>query len=110
MPSKKEPKAVSLSELVKSVASELRIVKADKPAPGQEVMTLTNCDIELSVAATMEGSAGIKFYVVEIGGKGSATASHKITLKFTSTGVAAAVQRTAQSDEEVPAARPNPNR
>ncbi|HEY6372168.1 MAG TPA: trypco2 family protein [Candidatus Sulfotelmatobacter sp.] len=111
MSPKKEPTPVSLSELVKSVAAELRIVKADKPAAGEEVITLTNCDIELSVAATMEGSAGIKFYVVEIGGKGSATASHKITLKFSApAGVIAAVQRKAQSNEEIPAPKPNVNK
>ncbi len=111
MPAKKGSTPVSLSELVKNVACELRLLKADKPASGEEVISLTNCDIELSVEATMEGSAGIKFYVVELGAKGSARASHKITLKFASpAGAVAAVQSVRAPDDEVPAARRNPNR
>jgi len=111
MPAKKEPTPISLSQLVESVASELRIVKAKRPPVGEDVITLTNCDIELSVEASVEGSAGIKFYVVEVGGKGSATTSHKITLRFSApAGVVAAVQRAAPPDEEVPSARRNPNR
>jgi hypothetical protein len=34
----------------------------------------------------VEASGGLKFYVVELGGKGAASASHKITLKFSASG------------------------
>jgi hypothetical protein len=77
---KKTP--ITLSELIESVSVELRTIRANKPAEGEEVIALTNCEIELSVAATTEGSAGIKFYVIEFGGKGSATASHKTKPTF----------------------------
>ncbi len=100
---------ISLSALVKNVASELRALKQSPPKPGEEVMTLTNCDIELSVGATLEGNAGLKFYVIEIGGKGSATASHKITLKFAASGSAIlAVASQVRPAEGGPVSRPNP--
>ena len=104
---KNEP--LSLSGLVEHVASELRTIKAKKPSAGQEVITLSGCEIELSAAATLEGSAGIKFYIVELGGKGSKTASHKIKLTFTAaSGIVAAQTRTVSGER--PVVTPNPSK
>jgi hypothetical protein len=83
---------VSISDLVKDVASELRTLKNSPPRRGEEVMTLSECEIELSVGATMEASGGLKFYVVEVGGKGSTSASHRIKLKFSASDAAFAVR------------------
>jgi Trypsin-co-occurring domain 2 len=55
---KKKP--VSLSELIESVPVELRTIRENTPAKGEEVLALTSCEIELAVAATTEGSAGIR--------------------------------------------------
>jgi NTP-dependent ternary system trypsin peptidase co-occuring protein len=61
------------------------------------VLALTSCEIELSVTATTEGSTGIKFYVIELGGKGSATASHNIKLTFAAAGEIFAIQRSVEA-------------
>ena len=73
---------ISLSTLVRQAAAELRDLKAVPPIPGQEVMSFTECSIELSVTVTNEASGGLKFWVVEAGGKAVGSQAHKITLKF----------------------------
>ena len=61
------------------------------------MLALTSCEIELSVMATTERSTGIKFYVIELGEKGSATASHSIKLTFAAAGEIFAIQRSVEA-------------
>lgn len=74
-------KALSLSELINDVANELRIAKslsADK-AP---VMEFTECELELQVNIAVEGNAGIKFWIIDIGGGAKQEKTHTIKIKF----------------------------
>jgi hypothetical protein len=66
---------VSISDLVKDVASELRTLKNSPPRRGEEVMTLSECEIELSVGARWRPLAGSSTWSVG----GSTSASHRIS-------------------------------
>ena len=79
-------KPVSLTELVQDVARQLRELKKQQPPPGEAVIGFKECEVELSVGATVEVGGGIKFWVLEVSGKGSTSATHKIKLTFSALG------------------------
>jgi len=77
------PSFLSLSQIVKATADELRTIHATEPKPDQGVMKFTECEIELSVLAKVEANGKVKFWVVEAGGGASYENASKVTLKFT---------------------------
>jgi Trypsin-co-occurring domain 2 len=58
---------VTLSELVKYTASELRKVKQESPKDGLPVMQFKECELELKVTISAEGGGGIKFWIITAG-------------------------------------------
>lgn len=76
------PTLVSLHDLVKSAADELRLVHADEPRDA--VMKFTECEIELAVTVSADAKGGIKFWVIEAGAGAAYENAQKITLKFSS--------------------------
>jgi len=74
--------AQTLSQLIKNVADELRKAKTEPPPPAGTVMRFKECEIELNVKLSFEGSAGLRIWVIEAGGKGAREAGHTIRLKF----------------------------
>lgn len=74
-------KALSLSELINDVANELRIAQSlsQEKSP---VMGFTECELELQVNIATEGKAGIKFWIIDIGGGANKEKTHTIKLKF----------------------------
>lgn len=77
-----EKSGLTLSELVKQAAGELRKVKAEEPPPDEAVMQFIECQIDLNVKVSVEGRAGIKFWILDVGGKAARDKGHMIRLKF----------------------------
>jgi len=75
-------RGLTLSELVAHTAEELRRVKEQEPPPEDAVMRFTECEMELAVKVTVEGHAGIKIYILDVGGGGTHEAANTIRLKF----------------------------
>ncbi len=74
-------KALSLSELITNIADELRIAK-NKNANEKAVMAFKECELELKVNIKVEGTAGIKFWIIEFGGGAARERGHTIKMKF----------------------------
>ncbi|MEO6721328.1 MAG: trypco2 family protein [Ferruginibacter sp.] len=74
---------LSLSELIKTVADELRLANENSKEK-TPVMKFTECELELKVNVAVEGKAGIKFWIVDIGGGGKKENAHTIKVKFNS--------------------------
>jgi hypothetical protein len=99
------PSFISLSEIVKSTADELRLIHKDEPTADAAVMKFTECEIELSVLAKVEADGKVKFWVVEAGGGASYENASKVTLKFTAlpgNGILAAVQGAQSGPAPLP--------
>lgn len=75
------PKLISLPDLVKSAADDLRTIQ--KAQPNDAVMQFSECEVELEVVASVDAKGSVKFWVVEAGGGASYENSQKIKLKFT---------------------------
>jgi hypothetical protein len=75
------PKLISLPDLVKGAADDLRKIHADEPK--DTVMQFSECEVELAVVATAEADGKVKFWVVEAGAGVSYENSQKVKLKFT---------------------------
>jgi len=72
---------IGLGDLITRTANEIR--KARDAAPKDDpVLTLSGCELELSVTVSAEGSAGIKVWLLDLSAKGDLERSSKITLKF----------------------------
>ena len=76
-------KPISLSDLVKQTADELRKVSELPPPPGKAVMQFQECELELAVTVAGEAEGGIKFWVLTAGTKVSGEKVSRIKLKFT---------------------------
>lgn len=72
---------VSLSDIVRSAADELREVKEAEPQ--DPVMTFEKCEIELSVATEVSPGGKLKFLIFEGGVDAKRANTHKVTLTFT---------------------------
>jgi hypothetical protein len=71
---------IELSDMVSYVISQIQT--AHQRAASQYTLSLDECTIEMNVTVTREGGAGIKAYVVEIGGSMAAERVHKVTVQF----------------------------
>jgi hypothetical protein len=78
------PKLVTLSELVKTTADELRAIHNAEPKASDAVMRFSECEVELAVAVAADVDGKVKFWVVEAGSGVSYENSQKVKLKFTS--------------------------
>lgn len=76
------PKLVSLEDIVKTTADELRAIRNSQPADA--VMEFSECEVELEVVASADTEGKVKFWVVEAGAGASYENSQKVTLKFKS--------------------------
>lgn len=91
---KKKVPGLSLSELIRSTADELR----DAKNTGDDaVIELSECELELSVSAAAEGSGGIKFWLIDAGASVKGETVSKIHLKFKPVG---AQQFPSQEEDE----------
>ena len=94
------PKLISLSELVKSTADELRAIQSNEPRTPSPVMRFTECEVELAVAVGADAEGKVKFWVVEAGTGLSYENTQKVKLKFSAIPGAPPIQ--------APAVRPGP--
>ena len=62
------PEEIGLQELLYQVKKELLAQSPDDPVP---LFYVEGVDLELSITARKEAQAGVKIYVVDIGGGGS---------------------------------------
>ncbi|MEU6584025.1 trypco2 family protein [Nocardia sp. NPDC046763] len=69
---------IELSDMIRYLESELTAAQAGSG----DGLTLDECVIELNIAVKYEGNAGIKAYVVTIGGGISSAQTHKVSAKF----------------------------
>jgi NTP-dependent ternary system trypsin peptidase co-occuring protein len=74
------PKLISLPDLVKSAADDLRAIRTAEPK--NSVMQFAECEVELAVVATAEADGKVKFWVVEAGAGVAYENSQKVKLKF----------------------------
>ncbi|MEV4437496.1 trypco2 family protein [Streptomyces sp. NPDC049577] len=72
-----------LLEFAAQLADEIRRVRDNPPPPGNEVIQLTECSIEMAMEVKKEAKGGIKVYVLELGGAVSTARTNKVILKFT---------------------------
>jgi hypothetical protein len=70
----------TLAQLVETTANELRAVRAG--ASDDAVIKFTGCELELAVTVSAESGGGIRFWLVELSGKGKAETVSKVKLKF----------------------------
>lgn len=77
-----EENSIGLAELIEQIKRELLSTEAEgeKPIP---LFSVDQVNLELQVTARKEGKAGIKVYVVELGGGGSRDDVQKVTVTLT---------------------------
>nr|WP_322712713.1 trypco2 family protein [Nostoc sp. ChiSLP03a]MDZ8213924.1 trypco2 family protein [Nostoc sp. ChiSLP03a] len=77
-----EGNSIGLAELIEHIKQELLSTEAEgeKPIP---LFSVDQVNLELQVTARKEGKAGIKVYVVELGGGGSRDDVQKVTVTLT---------------------------
>ncbi|MHC5771615.1 MAG: trypco2 family protein [Nostoc sp.] len=77
-----EENSIGLAELIEHIKQELLSTEAEgeKPIP---LFSVDQVSLELQVTARKEGKAGIKVYVVELGGGGSRDDVQKVTVTLT---------------------------
>ncbi|ACC85033.1 trypco2 family protein [Nostoc punctiforme] len=77
-----EENSIGLAELIEQIKQELLSteVEGEKPIP---LFSVDQVSLELQVTARKEGKAGIKVYVVELGGGGSRDDVQKVTVTLT---------------------------
>lgn len=77
-----EENSLGLAELIEHIKQELLSTEAEgeKPIP---LFSVDQVNLELQVTARKEGKAGIKVYVVELGGGGSRDDVQKVTVTLT---------------------------
>lgn len=77
------PPAVRVAYLLQELADEFRGLRAAAIADGKpDVLTATKCTLELALTWTVEGSAGVKFWVLEIGSGAKRVSSQKVTVEM----------------------------
>ena len=103
MVKRKIPTPLLLSDVVKDAADQLRQIKAAEP--DDPVMKFDSCEIELSVAATIEPGGKVKLAVVEFGADASYANTQKVTLKFSSAG--AGITAAAEDVDDAPLPDPD---
>lgn len=77
---------IGIKEFLAAIRSELLSARTDDA--GRAILKLSDVELEMSVATTKEADGGIKFWVVEIGGRYSKEKTHTVRLKFTPLGLA----------------------
>jgi len=80
------PGLVSLAEVVKNAADELREIRSNPPPDGQAVMQFTECEVEVEAIVGADVDGKVRFWVIEAGAGAKYENSHKVTLKFKSIG------------------------
>jgi hypothetical protein len=77
-----EGNSIRLAELIEHIKQELLSTEAEgeNPIP---LFSVDQVNLELQVTARKEGKAGIKVYVVELGGGGSRDDVQKVTVTLT---------------------------
>jgi hypothetical protein len=71
---------IELSDMISYVIGQLQ--DANQQANDNYTLSLDDCTIEMNVIVTKEAGAGIKAYVVKLGGSISAERVHKVIAKF----------------------------
>jgi hypothetical protein len=94
------PKLISLPDLVKSAADDLRAIRAAEPQDA--VMRFSECEVELGVVASVDANGKVRIWVVEAGAGATYENSQKITLKFTAIPGASGIQAPAVGEEAAP--------
>lgn len=89
---------VELSDLVAYVSTQLTKASDDAKGRGEPVMEFDGCTLEMSVAVTSEAQAGIKVYVVTLGGDISKAETQTITATFKSIPGQEVVAETGQGE------------
>ena len=84
MAKRKLPTPLLLSDVVKDAADQLRAIKAAEPE--DPVMKFDACEIELSVAATIDPNGKVNLVVVEFGADASYANTQKVTITFSASG------------------------
>jgi hypothetical protein len=82
---------IELGELVDYVASQLVEAEAKGAKRSRRILELEDVELELSVTFQKRGKAGIKAYVVELGGGVDVGRTHRIKVAFKPYGDKAAV-------------------
>jgi hypothetical protein len=80
------PRRIVLGDLLENVTSELRAANERALAAGNAVMKFKECELELAIEAENQGKAGIKFWVLNVGGSLKRTESNTIKIKYTAIG------------------------
>lgn len=73
-------KGIGLVEFIQAVKQEL--VRAQQSAGSNPLLKLDDVELEMSVVTTKEASGGLKFWVIELGGKYDKEQTHKLTVKL----------------------------
>jgi hypothetical protein len=77
------PPALRVAYLLQELADEFRGLRAAAIDDGKpDVLTATKCTLELGLTWTVEGSAGVKFWVLELGAGAKRVSSQKVTIEM----------------------------
>src|SRR5262249_22629715 len=94
------PKLISLTDLVKTTADDLRTIR--NAQPGDAVMQFSECEVELGVIVSADVDGKVKFWVIEAGAGASYENSQKVKLKFTAIPGAPGIQAPAVGTGSAP--------
>lgn len=86
---------IGLKELIYEVKKELLSQSADDPVP---LFYVEGVELELSVIARREGKAGVKIYVVNVGGEGSQERAQTVRVRLQPLYDRAEMRRFAEAD------------
>jgi hypothetical protein len=73
---------ISLADVLANITEELHKAQDAAKARGFATMQFEECELEFAIEAEHKGEAGIKVWVVDLGGGVKRTESNTIRLKF----------------------------
>jgi hypothetical protein len=77
---------IPLGELLRYVSSEVRRVHQEAIAKGEPVMRFAECELELAIEAEGKAEAGLRVWVLKLGGGVKRTEANTIKVKYTALG------------------------
>lgn len=71
---------IELANLIETVANQLRAARTDQP---DAIIDLAECELEMAIQTSWEAGAGIRVWVLELGGRRNKSNTNTVRVKFT---------------------------
>jgi len=74
---------IEISEVLKNISDELWQANEQAKQSNKATMVFTECEIEFAIETEAKANAGVKIYVVNLGGDAKRSDKNTVKLKFT---------------------------